>query len=189
MDDDLARALGLDRARGALVEHVEPSGPAARAGLQPGDVILAVNGQDVPHAIDLPRMAAEHPPGSRLRLTVLRNKQALALDVTLGALAQGPPGVTSRQPAPRVEPGGGASSLGVDVGDARGGGAIVRTVFPLGPADGKLVPGDVIEALDGRPVADAHDLAAKAQATPTSQPLLLRIRRGDRSLYVGIERR
>ncbi|HZU84151.1 MAG TPA: trypsin-like peptidase domain-containing protein, partial [Polyangiaceae bacterium] len=68
MDEDLAKALGLDRPHGALVEDVEPGSPAEKAGIKSGDVIVAVDGQDVPHAEELPRMIAQHKPGAHVKL-------------------------------------------------------------------------------------------------------------------------
>ncbi len=117
MDDTLAKALGLDRARGPLVENVQPGGPAALGSIQAGDVILSVDGQEVSQAVDLPRMIAQHAPGSRVRLGVLRDKQIRDFEVTLAEIPQTPPGVTSKQPAPRLE-GGSLSALGFAVSNA-----------------------------------------------------------------------
>jgi len=189
MDDTLARALGLDRARGALVAGVEPGGPAAEGGVQPGDVILAIDGHDVPRAVDLPRTIAEHAPGSRVKITVLRDGQTRDVVVTLGAVREGPQGAASKQATPPGARGAASPSLGFAAGDAPGGGAVVESVAPGGPAEGKLAPGDVIESLDSRPVTSAADLAAKAKAAPAGKPLVLRVRHDGQSRYVGIERR
>jgi len=61
-------------------------------------------------------------------------------------------------------------------------------VSPEGPADGKLRPGDVIEELNHQPVAGADDLSAKIRASAADKPLLLRVRHGENSRYVAIER-
>src|SRR6185369_4387691 len=68
---DLAKALKLDAPKGALVAEVEPNGPAARAGIKPGDVIMEVNGVPIHHAEELPRNVARNPPGSEIKVTVL----------------------------------------------------------------------------------------------------------------------
>ncbi len=185
MDDALARALGLDRVHGALVVEVQPDGPAARGGIEAGDVILTVEGQDVAQAFDLPRIVAQHAPGSHVKLTVLRHRDRLGLEVTLGALRQTPEGVTAKQASEPARDQEARSPLGIDAGDAPGRGALVVTVRPGGPAEGKLLPGDVIEAVNDRPVTDARDLARAMRVT--NVPLLLRVRRQDRGLYVGIE--
>ena len=72
IDAPLAKALGMDHPRGALVGEVEPDGPAAKAGLQPGDVIEDVDQTEVPHSEDLPRIVARHAPGSKVDLKILR---------------------------------------------------------------------------------------------------------------------
>ena len=190
MDDDLATALGMDRPRGALVEEVEAGSAAAKAGVQPGDVIVAVDGQDVPHSVDLPRMVASHAPGTHVRLTVLRDKQKRDVDVTLSKLeeksASNEPGGDESQGAP--ETGQKPSGLGVRVGDENGH-AVVQRVAPDGPADGKLRPGDVIDEVNRVHVASASELAARVGEAPKDKPVLLKVHRGDQSRYVAIERK
>ncbi len=187
MDGDLAKALGLDRARGALVEEVEPGSPADKAGVKAGDVVLAVDGQDVPHSEDLPRMVAPHAPGSQVRVTVWHDRKSRDVSVTLATMkddgAPGDPG-----PAGPAESGAKTSTLGVAVADLDGK-VVVQRVSPDGPADGKLRRGDVIEEVDHAPVTTAADLGAALQARAVpGKPVLLRVRRGDQSRYVAIER-
>ena len=80
MDEDLARALGMEHPHGALVEEVEPGSPAEKGGLKSGDVIVSVDGKDVPHSEDLPRMVASHAPGTQVTLSVLHDKQEARRD-------------------------------------------------------------------------------------------------------------
>lgn len=86
-----------DHAHGALVARVEPGGPADRAGVRAGDVIVDVDGQDVKRATDLPRLIGSDQPGTRVRLTIVRSGQRLDLDVTLGAIKRRPEGAASKQ--------------------------------------------------------------------------------------------
>ncbi|HXN31381.1 MAG TPA: PDZ domain-containing protein, partial [Polyangiaceae bacterium] len=188
MDEDLAKALGMDRPHGALVEQVEPGSPAEKAGIKSGDVIVAVDGQDVPHSEDLPRMVAPHKPGSHARVTILRDKQTQNVDVALAALGeQGEHGSAPSPQGPGVERGS-ASPLGLSVSDENGQ-VIVERVAPDGPAQGKLRAGDVIESVNQQPVTSVSDLAGKVRAVPSDRPVLLRVKRGDQSRYVAIERR
>ncbi len=83
MDDGAAKALGMDRAHGALVEQVTNGSAAERAGLKSGDVIVSVDGKDVKSSSELPRMVAAHAPGARVKIGVLRDKHAQDIDVTL----------------------------------------------------------------------------------------------------------
>ncbi len=188
MDEDLAKALGLDRPHGALVEDVEPGSPAEKAGIKSGDVIVAVDGQDVPHAEELPRMIAQHKPGAHVKLTVLRDKQTRQVDVTLAPLEEsGERAGANPQSQPPGAERGQSSSLGFSAGDEDGQ-VVVERVAPDGPAQGKLRQGDVIESIDQQPVSSARDLATKVHAAPGDKPVLLRVKRGDQSRFVAIER-
>jgi serine protease Do len=187
MDQDLAKALGMDRPHGALVEQVEPGSPAEKAGIKSGDVIVAVDGQDVPHSEDLPRAIAVHRPGTHVKLTVLHDRQKRDVDVALVTLndenqraERAPQGEGDRQ-------GQSSSGLGVGISDEDGQ-VVVQRVAPNGPADGKLRPGDIIEEVNHQPVSGAGDLASKVRAAPGDKPVLLRVKRGDQSRYVAIER-
>ncbi|MCA8977394.1 MAG: DegQ family serine endoprotease, partial [Planctomycetes bacterium] len=86
VNKDLAGTFGLDRARGALVSGVEKDGPADRAGLKVGDVILGVNGHAVDQSIDLPRMIGEGRPGSEFHLEIWREGKSRDVAVTLGEM-------------------------------------------------------------------------------------------------------
>jgi serine protease Do len=188
MDEDIAKALGMDRAHGALVEDVEAGSPAERAGVKAGDVIVAVDGQTVPHSEELPRMIARHAPGTHVALTVLHDRQERKVDVGLVAMKDEGEGNGSAPASDdsSASPGQPSSMLGVGVGD-NGGHVVVERVAPNGPSAGKLRPGDVIEEINHQPVAGSSDLATKVHAAPRQQPVLLRVRRGDQSRYVAIE--
>jgi serine protease Do len=185
MDADLAKALGMDRPHGALVEEVEPGSPADKAGIRSGDVIVSVDGQDVPHSEDLPRDIASHQPGSHVKLTVVHDKQKHDVEVVLAPLTD--QGERAERSHLQGEQQGPASGLGIGIGDEDGQ-VVVQRVAPNGPADGKLRTGDVIEEVNHQPVTGAADLAAKVRATGGDKPVLLRVKRGDQSRYVAIER-
>jgi serine protease Do len=187
MDEDLAKAVGLDRVRGALVEDVEAGGPAEKAGIKAGDVVLSIDGQPVTHSEDLPRLVAMHRPGTQVKLSVLHDKQPHDVGVTLVALEEKAERAARSESGPSVEPGARSSAMGVTVAE-QDGKVVVTAVSPEGPADGKLRPGDVIEELNHQPVAGADDLSAKIRASAADKPLLLRVRHGEGSRYVAIER-
>ena len=186
MDDDLAKAMGLDRPHGALVEEVEPGSPAATAGLASGDVILSVDGTPVTHSEELPRIVALHRPGSQVKLAVLHDRKARDVSVTLAAI-QDKDGSDSSPAAAASDSATGATGLGVMVSDADGQ-VVVERVAPDGPADGKLRRGDVIEEADHQPVTSAAVLGAKVRAAPANRPILLRVKHGDQTRFVAIER-
>jgi serine protease Do len=186
MDEDLAKAVGLDRSKGALVEQVEPGSPGEKAGLKAGDVILSVDGQPVPHSEDLPRMVAPHQPGTNVSLQVWRDHASRSMTVTLASLKEETAQGDQDQGGP-AEPGAKSSSLGIAVGEEDGQ-VVVERVTPDGPADGKLRRGDVIEEINHQPVGSSSDLGSKVKAAPADKPVLLRVKRGDQSRYVAIER-
>ncbi|RMH51628.1 MAG: Do family serine endopeptidase [Alphaproteobacteria bacterium] len=90
VSDDIAAALGLEKAQGALVAEVTPDSPAAKAGLKRGDVIRAVNGQTVKGPRDLTRLIATAKPGSKVELELLRAGKPTGRTVTLGNRAEQP---------------------------------------------------------------------------------------------------
>ncbi len=184
VDAPLAKALGLDRPRGALIADVERGGSGARAGLKPGDVVLQVDGADVPSARELPRLVARHAPGSHVALRFLRDKTTKSLDVTLDALRESPVPASAMSSAAPAQP----SGLGVQVEDAPGGGAAVVGVVPRSAADGELAPGDVIVEVNHRAIADGADLKRALTSGDAAAPVLLKVRREGQTRFVALER-
>ena len=203
VDVPLAKALGLDRAKGALVGDVEAGGPAAKVGMKSGDVILSVDGADVTHAQDLPRIVARHAPGTTVKVTVLRDRAAKTLDVTLDALREqarpeGEDEDDENRPGDQgdhAEPGSRApthsTGLGLSLGDAPHGGAEVHRVTPGSDAAEELEPGDVILEVNRAHVANADEAIKQVQSTHAGEPVLLKVRSrdGNRTRYVAIERK
>ncbi|MGH8735986.1 MAG: DegQ family serine endoprotease [Burkholderiales bacterium] len=85
---DLATSFGLDRPRGALVNTVEDRSPAARAGIQPSDIILAFGNKPVESSIDLPRIVGSTHPGSRVQVEIWRNGALRTANITVGELRE-----------------------------------------------------------------------------------------------------
>jgi serine protease Do len=184
VDQNLAGALGLGDAHGALVGDIEQGGPAAQAGLAAGDVVVRAGGEDITHARDLSRAVAHHPPGTKLNLVVRRGKDTKNVSVTLAKLDDEPLAKNSESP----ESSGKGAALGLQVGDAEGGGALVQNISPDSPAAGSLAPGDVIVEVDRKPVTSARDLRTKVGETPKDKPLLMRVKRNGGARWVVVER-
>jgi serine protease Do len=187
MDDDLAKAVGLDHPHGALVEDVEGGGPADKAGIKTGDVILALDGQSVPRSEDLPRLVARHAPGTHVSVRVLHDKHERDVDLALAALKDEGDANGGTTQGGRTATSSDRGALGIAVDDQNGHAVVVR-VQPGGPADGKLQPGDVIEEVNHQPVLGAADVSSKVGAGLASEPVLLRVKRGDQSRFIAIER-
>ena len=112
LNAQLAESFGLDRPRGALVSSVEKDGPAAHAGIQPGDVILAVGGHGIEHMGDLSGMIAAMKPGSAASLEVWRNGKAQAVEVKVAELKEQSQ-ITASRGRPAASSSSQASALGL----------------------------------------------------------------------------
>lgn len=186
--DDLAKMLGLPKAEGALVAQIVPDSPAAKAGLRDGDVIVEFNGRHVLHQNDLPKAVVSAGPGARVKLVALRDGKRQELVVTIGENPE-----DKRQ---RVEPSKkgnegqtttGYAALGIGVGDAKNGaGVIVLAIDADGPAAGQLQEGDVIRAVNRRPVRNAAEYRKIVASTKSGERVLLQVGRGDDQFFVVI---
>jgi len=186
VDAQLAKALGLEKPMGALITDVEPGGAADKAGLEPGDVVTNVDQAPVVQAHDLPRLVARKMPGTRVPLDVLSHNGARHKVVaTLDELQDRGSEPATRTPAPA--PPGGRTDFGLELGDDRTG-IVVRGIEPGSAAGDALEPGDVIVEVNGAPVSNAREAAARMRDTRKERPLLLKVLHGGRTLYVAIER-
>ena len=187
VDPGLSKALGLARPEGALVAEVEPGGPADKAGLKAGDVILRVDQSPITRAEDLPRTVARHPPGSKVKVEVRREHASRTLEVNLDEVRD-----ESSAPTAGGSPGPGAAApkgIGVQLSDAPGQGVVVARVVAGSAADGELEPGDVIVEVNRAPVARAADVVTRISATPAGTPILFKVTRQNKTRFVAIERR
>jgi serine protease Do len=183
VDAALANALGLTKPAGALVSDVQRGSPAARAGLEPGDVILSVDGTAIETAHDLPRAVARRKPGTEVKLLVAGTKGQRTVTVVLDELKDNGP--EQPEPArPRVEKG----ALGISIANDPRAGVVVTGVDSAGAAAGHLDAGDVILEVDGGAVKSAKDAAERIRKAPHDKPILIRVRRDGRTLFVAIER-
>jgi len=170
LDNVSASRLGLADARGALVDAVGPDSPAAKAGIQPGDLILKFNGREIRDIGELRRRVAQSKIDEPLDVELLRDGKTVSLKVRLAeeprsgrtALPAPPSGGVVPQPVPAQPPAApGQSALaGVAVTGATPAlirrfdlpenleGVIVQSVLPGSTAEGVLQPGDAIEQIN-----------------------------------------
>ena len=140
---DLATSFGLDRPRGALVNTVEKGSPAAKAGLEPSDIILAFGNKPVESSIDLPRIVGATRPGTRVSLEIWRKGARRTLSITVGELRDDK--VASLESPPEQEPAETpANRLGI----------VVSELTPQQRKESKLTHGLVVTDVGAGAVAD-----------------------------------
>jgi serine protease Do len=189
---DLAKSFGLSVPSGALVAGVESDGPAAKAGIERGDIITKYNGETVHDEHELPEMVAATPIGQQVRVEVIRNGKHLMLNAKIEVLKE-------QQVASAANPGEAGESWGLQVRDLtpelaqqlglhNSKGVVVTNVKQDSPAaDANLQQGDQILEINHKKVNSADEFATVARETQKnkSQALLL-VQRGNATLYTVI---
>jgi serine protease Do len=199
---EIAAALSMKEEHGALVANVQPDSPAAKADLQQGDVIVKLDGQDVPEMKVLPRMVAHLPAGKAVDITVLRHGKEVTLPITIGRLQPEKESVASNDNSSSGDETTASTVLGAELAaitpetreqfDLSGeeSGVLVVSVEPDGTAaEHGLRPGDVIESVSQtkvKEVADVERLLDKAKSDKQSAVLMLINRQGT-SLYLAMQ--
>jgi serine protease Do len=186
LDQQLAESFGLKKPTGALISAVEKNGPAAKAGLEPGDVILKVDGKEISQSNELPGKVAELKPGSTTTLQIWRKGSARDVKVTVGELKD----KTVASNAGGDHEGG---RLGLAVrpltreeqqeADVNGGLLVSDASGPAAKAG--IQPGDVILALNGtsvKSVEQLRDLVGKA-----GKHIALLVQRQDAKIFVPVD--
>lgn len=188
---ELAQSFGLDRPRGALVVRVEPNGPASRAGIQIGDIILRLNGQIVDSSRDLPRMVGDQPPGTRIKLGVWRKGNEQNVEATLAELA-GEQAAQPAEPAPSTPQSYQFGKLGLTLAELSAddkqslglrGGLVVQKAQGVAAQAG-LINGDVIIGLNQTEITNIKSFERALSAANGNIALL--VRRQDSTLFVPL---
>ena len=186
---DIADNLGLKKAEGALVAEPQANGPAAKAGIESGDIITAVNGQPIKDARELARTIGGLAPGNAIKLDVLHKGRDEAINLTLGRL----PAMqeANADPAHGLD----VPRLGLTVAPASSvpgageSGVVVTNVDPKSAAAERgFRQGDIILEVAGMSVANPGDVrdAVKTAHADNKNNVLMRVRSGDTSHYVAI---
>jgi serine protease Do len=186
---ELQKALGLKASQGALVASVDPEGPAAGAGLRPGDVIVGLDGKPVEGPGQLSRDVALLPPGRAVRLRVLRDGREREVEVTLGERPSRERAAAGGERDGPSEEAWGLSLRPVPPELRRGkepAGALVAGVAPGSRAEeAGLLPGDRILEVNRRPVGGPEDVSRLVKEGGDG-PILLRVQRGGSALFLVI---
>jgi len=194
LTEDLAKEFGLAEIKGALVSDVSPDGPAAKAGLERGDVITSFNNVSVKDSTHLRSLVTESEPGTTVSLTILRDKRHRDIKLTLSEQ----PKEAGQFPGKSSVPGRGDHALtGVAVEplereDLRQlnieGGVAVSGVEPESPADrAGLREGDVIREINRKLVRSVEEFERLVRGLSSKQGVLMLIMRGKATLFLSIK--
>ncbi|WP_343226169.1 DegQ family serine endoprotease [Luteimonas sp. BDR2-5] len=198
---EAVEGFGLPDTRGALVNSVQPGSPAEKAGIEPGDVIRAVDGTAINTSSDLPPLIGNKAPGTRVKLSVLRDGRTREFDVTLSQLDEQLAGATpSRGAQDRAAPSSpqAANALGITGRDLEpaqrrqyglpdGEGVLIAGVGRGAAASAGIAPGDVVLRVGRTPVESAAALERALQGVKPGDTVMLLIRgRGGVTQYRAV---
>jgi serine protease Do len=186
---EIAESLGMDKGRGALVANVSKDGPAEKAGVKVGDVIIEFDGKEIKDSGDLPIIVARTPVDRKVRLKILRDKKEQQLSVTVGELKdeevvasapeKGELGMTVQRLTPQI-----AESLGLEKAE----GVVVSAVDPGSAADeAGIRRGDVIVEIDRKPIRGLDEYKKAVAGIRKGKGVLLLVRRGESTLFLALK--
>ena len=193
---DIADSLGLKQAEGALVAEPQSDGPAAKAGIESGDIVTAVDGQPIKDARELARIIGGLAPGNAVKLDVLHKGSSKIVKLTLGQLPN------AQEAKADIDSDDKSSTRGIEVprlgltlapagksaGTGKKGVVVTKVAPKSAAADRGLKEGDVILEVSGKSVASPGDVreAIDAARTDKKNSVLMRLRSGDASHYVAL---
>ncbi|CAG7598609.1 DegQ family serine endoprotease [Candidatus Vallotia tarda] len=193
---EVSDSLGLAKARGALVSSIEINGPADKAGVQPGDIILKFNGRNVSTATDLPRMIGETKPGIQVTLTIWRKGKIKDLFVVVAEMQ---PDITMQVKTDRRSPEKERefNQLGLAISDLSPeqlksmhlkGGVQIDDVYGPGTRTG-LQRGDIILRIGDIDVLNTKQFELLVQKLKPQKSIALLVRRGDNTQFIPVRPR
>jgi len=186
---EIAESLGMDHGYGALVANVSKDGPAEKAGIKVGDVIVEFDGKEVKDSGDLPIIVARTPVDKKVRMKVLRDKKEVMLGVAVGELKEeevvasvpekGELGMTVQKVTPQM-----AESLGLEKPE----GVVVTDVESGSAADeAGIRRGDVIVQIDRKPVRSVDEYKKSIAGIRKGKGVLFLVKRGDSTLFLALK--
>ena len=187
---ELAQSLGLEKSKGALVSQVTPDGPADKAGIKQGDVIVNFDGKQINDSHDLPRVVASTPVGKTVQIRVLRDGKEIGLRAEIVEMEDEKPvqprsvgpqslGITVQNLTPQI-----AQKLGLEKAE----GIVITAVEPASPAEEALLqPGDVILSVNRNQVKNVDDFEKMIEKTTKGDSILLLVQRGQSALFVVLK--
>jgi len=190
---ELAESFGLSEPRGALVAQVLKGSPAAKVGLEAGDIIMEFAGTPIQSSADLPALAALYGIGKKAELKFLHNGKEESRVITLAAMPE------EKELAARTEETGKPArnvlglkvkeltpALASELGYEGLSGAVVAAKDPNGPLAGQdIQPGDLIQKINSTPVQNVQDFERAVKTLRPGRIVRFYLRRGDASLFLA----
>lgn len=186
---EIAESLGINPARGALVADLVKGGPAERAGMKTGDVIVEFDRRAIKDSADLPQQVARVAPGAAVQVKVIRDGKETTLPLTVGEMKEaevaastqdGELGLTVQPLTPQM-----AENLGLERTD----GLVISAVKPGSAADeAGLRSGDVILEVNRQSVKNLADYNREITRNDKAKSVLFLVRRGQNSLFLALKR-
>ncbi len=200
LDRELAEAIGIEQAHGVLVADVTDGGPAQKAGIRRGDVILAIAGREVRSTGELRNLVASSQAGKSVTVTILRDQKRRDIDVKLGTLAEDAAAAARGEERAPAEASGLLGGVAVEnlttevrrrfeippkIDDG-----VVVTDIARGSAGAKagIAPGDVILQIDQNPVHDSGDFRKLAGEVADSKSALVLVERPGGTMFVLVKK-
>jgi serine protease Do len=187
---ELAKSLGLKESKGALVSQVVPGGPADKAEIEQGDVIVSFDGRMVDDSKDLPRIVASTTVGKTVTVKLLRNGKEVERQAKVGEMEEENTSETEKSP---VHPALGVTvqnltpQVARELGLKKSAGVVVTGVEPGSPAAEALIQaGDVIQAVNRKPVKNVDDFVKIVEKAKGDGSLLLLVQRGQNTLFAAV---
>lgn len=191
VSEDVAKAIGLPKAMGAMVSNVERGGPADAAGVRSGDVITGFNGREIAHMSDLPRLVGSTKPGTRASLELWRKGKSVTVNVKVGEMPAAQDEQGDRPTPPQAGP---ADALGLTVTEVpsalrekyqfEGGVQITEAEGPA--AEAGLASGDIVLTINDTDITSPSQYASVVGKLDKSRPAAVLVMRGEQSQWVTI---
>ena len=187
---EIAQSFGLKEAKGALVADVIAGGPADKAGIKRGDVILTFDGKNIKNSTDLPWLVAETPVGKTVDVKIIRNGKEMNVKMKIEELTEQRMAASQmRQPVSdlgmqvdNVTP-----ALRSELGIRDKSGVVVTGVTPGSPADDAgIQAGDLIKEINHHQIRNLNDYNVAMARTEQGKAVLFLIKRGSQTFYISI---
>jgi serine protease Do len=187
VNQSLAESFGLKSPEGALVSYVDPDSPAAKAGVEVGDVITKMNGEAIHRSNDLPAMVAELKPGTKVNMEVWRKGSMHELVATVGSFKTEKVAAADKAPTSEGRLGLAVRPLTPEEREEAGvaGGVVVVDASNGPAADAGIEPGDIVLAVNNTPVMSAQQLRTLTEKAGKHVALL--VKHGEAKIFVPID--